>query len=639
MSGLLKNIEDKSFCMICVFFIYLFSLFFFLNVISHAAVNPQIEKLAQNVSTQMKEQFKAIITPLDSTNIECIDIDRSLKRIIAFSESGDFHSCIALADDCNQKFRRGESFLNNILVEGALCAANAFQFDKANFFFQESIIKEYEESSVYLGTLYLYAKFTYINFDNEDEMESILNKSNYLTSEDRINLKEFLVYRVQGGIIEDSKLLDVIGLTERSFSFADYIFSEHLIADILYAFAKHHKNDKKAVEFITNYHKKFIRPSLWFWGSYMAFYRLDKDNFKFAGNLYDAFLEEANPQSSLPLERMTNTYTELKNSVCKNYFLKENDLKKFLDIKSNWLWGKSNVNETLQKALDLQNSNGNANTNKTDLLVFIGSLYLNKSDGYRAEKYFWNAHKFCPYNNRSHRGLEVVARKRKQKAYSDYQNLLDDMQIEIKDLRFSDNFKKYVINYNILSEKGIDKFKYAMRFYVNHIDNLYNAGLRLYLKDVFELLSETTPDSLYLKDQRVQYEGDNRLWDDIRGSGGETAIVDLYETLGSVFGEYSLASHEVAHQLHMHLMPDRLKECVLNLYLEAKKRDKISDPYAARNELEYFAQAVAHYTIGEDAPSRFGLNRKWIKDNDPKLFSLIKSIESTSDFSKIMCPQ
>lgn len=437
--------------------------------------------------------------------------------------------------------------------------------------------------------------------------------------------------------MDDQKLLEVIGLTDRSFSFADYIFSEHILADILYAFAKHHKDDAKSMNFISNYYKKFARPSLWFWGAYISFYRQDKDNFKFASNLYDAFLEEANPLSSLPLERMTHTYTELRESVCKSNYLQGDDLKKFLVIKNDWLLGKADLATTLKKALDLLNTNNNSN--KSDLLVFIGSLYINKSDSeaYRAQKYFWNAHKFCPYNNRSHRGLEVIARKRKQRAYSDSQTLLDDMKNEVKELNFSNNLNKYVLNYNILSENGVEKFKYAMRFYANHIDNLYNAGLRLYLKDIFELLSET-PTNSHLKDLRIQYEGDNRLWDDLRGSGGDVAIIDLYETLGAVFGEYSLASHEVAHQLHMSLLSNQQKECINNLYLDAKKRNKISDPYAARNDQEYFAQAVAHYSVDENSPYRFGINRSWIKENDPKLYTFVKSIESTSDLSKVKCP-
>ncbi|MBF0359508.1 MAG: hypothetical protein HQK49_00760 [Oligoflexia bacterium] len=622
--------------------------------IAHSAVNPQIEKLALTLSFQMREQFRSIVYPLKSSrmsatdpssspsavnyNTECEDVDLALKKIIALSEAGDFYSCIALADNCTQKFRRGENFLNNVLVEGAVCATNSFQFEKAKFFFQESLVENYDESSIYLGTLYLYAKFIYTNFNlDESEIENILKKSSFLTVADRANLKEFLTYLVQGGVIDDNKLLEIIGLTKRSYSFADYIFSEHLIADILYAFAKHHKDDKKALEFITNYHKKFIRPSLWFWGSYIAFYRQDKDNFKFAGKLYDAFLEEANPLSSLPLERMTYTYSELKESVCKNYFLRGDALKKFLSIKNDWLQGKTNLNDTLKKALDLSLSENN---NKTDLLIFIGSLYLNKSDGYRAQKYFWDAHKICPYNNRSHRGLEVVARKRKQKAYADFQTLLDDMTAQVSKLNFSENLSRYVVNYNILSDGGVEKLKYAMRFFVKHIDSLYNDGLRLYLKDVFELLSET-PNNDYLQDRRLQsagYEGDNRLWDDLRGSGGDMAVVDLYETLGAVFGEYRLASHEVAHQFYANLLSDDIKACVKNLYLDAKKRNMISDPYAARNELEYFAQAVAHYTVDEDAPSRFGINRKWLQKNDPKLFSLVKSIESTSDLSKIKCP-
>jgi hypothetical protein len=137
------------------------------------------------------------------------------------------------------------------------------------------------------------------------------------------------------------------------------------------------------------------------------------------------------------------------------------------------------------------------------------------------------------------------------------------------------------------------------------------------------------------------YKLDNRLWDDVRGAGGQFVISDHDETFETVHGDYNLLGHEIAHQFHAYL--DRyqpgLSDCIETLYGNAKQRKKFPDSYAATNSREYFAQGITYFLIPEDAPSRYGINVSWYPENDPDLYRLMQSIAlSEGVFSRISCP-
>jgi hypothetical protein len=175
------------------------------------------------------------------------------------------------------------------------------------------------------------------------------------------------------------------------------------------------------------------------------------------------------------------------------------------------------------------------------------------------------------------------------------------------------------------------------------ITSLYDNQFRTYIKYAFDLLSDS-PGMSEIAEQRIggkNYPNDNRLWDDVRGVGGETVVADLAEVFQTVQGDYNLLGHEMTHQFQALLEkvdPAGLS-CVEKLYEKDKLNKNFPDGYSAYNKEEHFAQGVTYWLIPSDAPARFGLNHSWLEQNDPEQLSFINSINSSGgDLSKITCP-
>jgi hypothetical protein len=300
-------------------------------------------------------------------------------------------------------------------------------------------------------------------------------------------------------------------------------------------------------------------------------------------------------------------------------------------IKQDYMLGVSSRSDALTAALAVDKKT----PGKADVLTFIGSLYMLDGDDATAEKYYFDAHKACPYYNRAHWGLVNVMRRKRNAAASDFAALQKQMYDTASALTYSPNFERYVFNWDNLSSESTTRLKFAMRFWVRHIDFLYKTKMKLYIKNGFEVMSDV-PYYRRIENKRITYKHDNRLWDDVRGIGGNMVLVDSEEMREAAWGVYNLAGHVVTHQFQG--AAPNVSACADKLYEGAKARGVFADSYSGFNSWEYLAQGVGYYMWPEGSPKRFGLNRKWLADNDPDLLTFIKNIESTDEVDKIVCP-
>jgi len=347
--------------------------------------------------------------------------------------------------------------------------------------------------------------------------------------------------------------------------------------------------------------------------------------------IYDAYLPYTHRDINLPVEENVATYSEIAATHCRESLSQGARREELDQIARSWLQGIVGTRASLDRLLQL---NASAMRN-ADILTMAGSLAEELGQTKDARHYYWQAHKTCPYYNRSHWGLSQFRDLRRHSADPSH-DMLDKKALEIAaGLNVPPEFKTYVINESSLSEDDRLRLIFSMRYWIRHVPFLTKGGKGLYVKRTFQRLSEV-PGLEEQRDKRVLYAYDQRLWDDVRGVGGNPVVVDRSEMRGAPFGSYNLAAHEIAHQFHQSL-PQHLNDCIHQLYEQAKTRGRFPDPYAKTNELEYFATGVTIYMTPEDAPDRFGLNRAWIRANDPALLDLIQQVEA-HDVGDLRCP-
>lgn len=119
---------------------------------------------------------------------------------------------------------------------------------------------------------------------------------------------------------------------------------------------------------------------------------------------------------------------------------------------------------------------------------------------------------------------------------------------------------------------------------------------------------------------------DGRLWDDVKGLGGQNACSGAEGTRDVKYLRYNILTHELTHLVHGFL-PRETKNEIHELYLDAKKNGRTLDFYASSNDLEYFAQGVEAYVSDEKLPDQkntAGHVRKELEQRDPPLYAFIQ---------------
>lgn len=385
--------------------------------------------------------------------------------------------------------------------------------------------------------------------------------------------------------------------------------------------------------------KTLINPLDWWDIAFYSQYALsDGLTFNKALQIYKAYYPYANMRSRLPIEQNVFNYTQIKNQVCKDNMLSTEDEEKLNADLDRWKNGQLSLADLLKKL----KATGAEQSKKSNLLsTYAGLLVINEELG-RAQEFYWMAHQACPYNNRSHWGLRLIERKKRYAVYPDFQSNISKMKDVVSKVVFPQETGAYFLNWNSLPEASRERIKYGSRILAPFIAELFNTNVyRTYIKMPFELLSRS-PGYAEIKDVRITYPHDHRLWDDVRGLGGNIVIADHDETFESVQGDYNLLGHEMVHQLHFHMksLYPGLANCIERLYAQAKRKDTFPDRYAATNSMEYFAQAVTYYLIPPDSPARFGTNQSWYPKHDPDMYKFILALEAANGtLTSIKCPR
>ena len=141
----------------------------------------------------------------------------------------------------------------------------------------------------------------------------------------------------------------------------------------------------------------------------------------------------------------------------------------------------------------------------------------------------------------------------------------------------------------------------------------------------FHKLLWESPHLEHLKGQRTF---DKRLWDDVKGCGGEHATCSWDWERDVKYHRFNMAAHEFAHQVDLFL-PKKIQQKIEYLYKKAKKERITLDYYANSNKLEYFAVGIEAYVSEKKLPDQtggHGHTRQEFLEKDPDLYKLIESL-------------
>jgi hypothetical protein len=382
----------------------------------------------------------------------------------------------------------------------------------------------------------------------------------------------------------------------------------------------------------------FRTPLGYYSTAYRAVYEGFGDDFAMARGIYDLYDHFADQWATFPTEENTYNYSELYGVICKANLLQGNDLDNFNQLRANLRAGKLDFNSALTQVEALAGKF----SGKADVMATYGSLLSQAGRHDEALKAYWTAHRDCRYYNRANWGLVLEKRYRRYSALPDYAANEAKAAAAVKAIQVPQVTSQYFVNWNSLTSAEQGRVLYGSRIWVPYYQMMFNAKSRVFIKNPSDLLSDT-PGLEDIKDERIEGDGhvtDHRLWDDVRGVGGEVVAADASEVFQGVQGDYNLLGHEMTHQFHAVLANEKspLADCIEGQYAWAKKNHHFPDDYSSVNSKEFFAQGVTYYLVPADSPERFGLNQSWLPKYDPQQFDFIKSIDAAAGAeSKIEC--
>ena len=381
---------------------------------------------------------------------------------------------------------------------------------------------------------------------------------------------------------------------------------------------------------------QFEDPTLWGRMAYRVLFATPASMFKKASLVYEATLPYLHPRASLPTEDNTKNYSELYETYCKENLLQGSAKSTFFDLKAQWRARSIQTADFIRQV----NRLAEINPHKSDLLVAQATFAHMRGDFEQTKNLAWAAHQLCPFYNRAHWVLGSLMATDKYKSYPEYNELVQKMKKVVASLEVPSQISTYIINWNQLTADVQENLIWGLRLWIKFIPGMDQNDFRAYIKFPFEMMYEM-PNLAEIKDDRVSYPRDNRLWDDTRGLGGQTIVSDYFESPESPYGNYNLLGHEMAHQVddYMANFFQPAEKCLDKLFEGATARDVFVGAYS-RIRAEYFAVASESYFIPVDYPARFGVQRSWYNLNDPDLARYMEQIIQGPDAAqKMNCQQ
>lgn len=555
---------------------------------------------------------------------------------LSLTVKGQFQKCYQQVENC---IRTGKS--RNIpvasLIQAARCAKVENQLTKAYQLLDaghRSADFAGEGASALTLEMALYAQFSMF----ADKTDAIIAAHPEWSVAEKDLAKSLIEFVGSTTPVKNSKQ-EVLNFLNQQIESSVPGFYNRLLKMYRFQISYNEHRYEEARNYLIQDVKTMINPLDWWDIAFYSQYSLsDGLNFNKALLIYNAYYPYTNMRSRFPVEQNVFNYSQISGQICKDTMLtaaEEASLNQDLD---QWKDGQLSLTNLINKL----KTAGAEQSRKSNLLsTYAGLLVINGEMG-RAQDFYWKAHQACPYNNRSHWGLRLIERKKRYAVYPEFQSNIDKMKAVVSKLSYPQEASQYFLNWNSLPDTSRERVKYGSRILAPFIAALNNTQrYRTYIKMPFELLSRS-PGYADIRDQRISYPHDNRLWDDVRGLGGDVVIADHDETFESVQGDYNLLGHEMVHQLHFYFEAyyPHLGNCIDRLYQQAKRKDTFPDRYAATNNKEYFAQAITYYLIPPDSPARFGINASWYPKYDPDMYQFILSIEASGgDINAIRCPR
>lgn len=588
----------------------------------------QDEKLkgeAADVGRNLQNNFAAIaehLSPVPS----CETRDAAL-HLEALRSAGQFKACLDFVKNCSNGHQGTYLF-------AASCASDLNQFVRADQLFSAGVKAS---STEYIDMLiYQYASFAKFGIYPEKTAAIIALHPEWKT---KINIVDGILELAAFGKTSKASKEDIDNFLNIQIVSKNTV-TRALFLNVKLAILVKEYRYVEAKNFLVQSSSLMLQPYSSWLQAYNTFYSQSSTTYTAAREIYDRVLPYMHAESTLPLEQNTYNYTELYTSVCKDHLMQAQDYKDLSSIKSNW----SNSALTNIQAINQLEQLNRSRPERADVLTMLGGLYRLENNVVLAKERYWQAHQACPYYNRAHWGLRLLIRKDKYESYPEFRqierNVIETTPISI----WPDHPENYFRNWRQFNEKFQQHVIYGARIWLPHFPFLIANQMTTYLKFDFELLSES-PSLSHMRDKRIggaNYPNDNRLWDDVRGLGGDTVVSDIWETYYTAHGDYNLLGHEMAHQFQRASEEVQSTEfivnCIVDLYREARQTNNFPDAYSAQNKEEHFAQGVTYYLVPKDSPPRFGLNQNWVEQNNPRQFRFVKSIDvNNGDLSKISC--
>lgn len=557
--------------------------------------------------------------------------------LLAAQIRGEFEICLTTVLTC---IASPVPATVGVLTQGAQCAKSLFDPKSADQLFVQATAPAFAQDPLQAAK-HAEAVFEYAQFLFQNSRAGEIRKTLELSPTLKVDAA------LWEGVIRRQAETDLVGLTKKDIDafivtqVANSLLTDSFREKLWAAQIDIAGNDYRypdAIALLKIYSSQFKNPLHWFYLGYSILYAgLDQD-FAQARKIYDVYDRYSHAMTTFPVEQNTHDYSELYGSVCANELTQGQDKADLGRIRSDLR--KGNLTATAARGeIELLNTRV---PNRADILATLGGLQFIEGNLKDAQTNLWKSHTLCRYYNRANWGLVQIRRQKQYESLPDYSDNLKRLTRETLGLTATAATESYILNWKSLPATVQTRILYGARIWTDFFEAFQKEGLTAYIKYAFDLLSDS-PGLTMMADARIggsSYPNDNRLWDDVRGVGGDSVVADLGEVFQTVQGDYNLLGHEIAHQFQFFVesLDKKKGQCFEDLYDAAKKAGRFPDGYSAYNKEEYFAQGVTYWLVPSDVSSRFGLNRSWVKTNDPDQMSFIESIYwSGGDVSKISC--
>ena len=586
------------------------------------------EALAVYLERELSAAAELVAGPVPSCQASALDGYLHAQRAL-----GGAALCLETVEACLDQVEDG-AVAASLAFRGGQCAADMSAFERAYQLFDRATAAESIELAGHAGRVFAFAYFA-VATQYEGELDAILAR-HLPWSENNTVVRQTVVYLLTGLLEHNS---GAPGFIHEHMEGADEVLREHLVAlywmpqarnagDWVLTFA-YTNRDRLGLPLAT-----MRAPHRFVGALFQALYSGEGGDFTLARQLYDVYAPYAAANAWLPMESNPYTYTELYAVHCSSVLSQGSALIDYLALLDDWRAGLLSGSQALTRAEELQ-----AAGERADVSTFSAGVHQVMGDLASAEADYLRAHQLCPYYNRAHWGLRTLRRDHFQRALADRQSLLDDMRAQIANAPLDPAaVEAFLEGAGVFDPAVRERVLFSVLVWAPHLEMLVQSESTLYIKESFELLSQV-PALEAVRDLRVPFARDHRLYDDLRGAGGNPVVSDRSEAASAVFGALNVSAHEVAHRFHA-VAPDNIRSCITELYLQARAANSFTDSYAATNEQEYFAQGVTFYTVPADAPIRYGLTRERVAEVDPALLTLIQSIaDASAPLPAIACPK